>query len=181
MKTKQGTLLLAVVLAAPAFAFADNISGHSQGGNKYVTLSDGFTSQQGLQDNSARCTFLFSSPKENGLRTSSFSGASLNEIAKGEESSNLGALSGTGMGSEGRPVTVVDFGGNKGSSFGRDKGKGPGKDNGGDGGGNGTGGGSDDPSPPALIAEPGSRALLLFGLGGLGLVCYRRKALTNAI
>jgi hypothetical protein len=165
VKNKQGTLLLAVILAAPAFAFADSVPCHSKGGNKYVSLSDGFTGQQELQDGSARCNFLFSSPKENELQTTSISVLS------------------TGISSDSRPVTVVDFGGNKGTSFGRDKGKGRGKEHGGDGEGNGAGAGvgSGGTSPLVSVAEPGLQTLLLFGLGGLGFVFYRRKTLTNAI
>lgn len=181
MKNKQGTLLLAVILAAPAFAFADNIPGHSKGGNNNVSLSEGFTGQQELQDGSAKCNFLFSSPKENGVQTTSISGASLSDFAKGDKSSNLGTLAGTGISSDSRPVNVVDFGSNKDSSFGRDEGKGRGKHNGGDGDGNGPGVGSGDPPPAVSVAEPGSQSFLLFGLAGMGTLFYRRKTLTNAI
>jgi len=173
VKKKQRAFLLAALLAAPAFAFADNISGHSKGGNKYVTLSEGLTGQQDLQESSARCTFLFSSPKENGVQTTSIAGASLSEIAKGG-GSNLGA-----PGSQ--PATLLTSGANEGASSGNGKGKGRGKQNGGAGDGNGTAAGSSGASPTVPIAEPASQTLLLFGLAGLGMLAYRRKALINAI
>jgi hypothetical protein len=174
VEKKQGAFLLAVLLAAPAFAFADDISGHSKGGNKYVTLSEGLTGQQDLQESSARCNFLFSSPKENGVQTTSIAGASLSEIAKGGGGSNLGA-----PGSQ--PATLLTSGANEGASSGNGKGKGLGKQNGGAGDGIGTAAGSGGASPTVPIAEPSSQTLLLFGLAGLGMLAYRRKALTNAI
>ena len=183
MKNKQATLLLAVILAAPAFAVADSIPGHSRNGNKYVTLSDGFTEQQDPQGGSARCNFLFSSIKENGSKTSSIAGGSLGEFAKGEMGSNLGALSRTGMGSDSSPVKVVDFGSNQGTSLASDKdnGKGDGKHNGNAGNRNGTGVGGETPSPVISVPEPGSQTLLLVGLAGLGVAFFRRRTLTNAI
>jgi hypothetical protein len=181
LQNKQGTLLLAVILAAPAFAFADNIPAHSKGGSKYVSLSEGFTGQQELQDSSARCSFLFSSPKENGVQTPSISGATFSDIAKGDGGANLGALAGAGTGSDSRPGTGGDFGGNGGTSSGGDQGKGRGKHNGGNGDGAGSGVGSGDPAPVASVAEPGSRTLLLFGLAGFGMIFYRRRMLMIAI
>ena len=176
MKKKQEAFLLAVILAAPAFAFADDISGHSKGGNKYVTLSEGMTGQQDLQESSARCNFLFSVPKENGVQTTSIAGASLSEIAKGDKGSNL-----SGMGSGNQPATLLTSGANEGASSGNGKGKGHGKQNGGVGDGNGTAPGSGGVSSTVPIAEPASQTLLLFGLAGLGMLSYRRKTLTNAI
>ena len=180
MKKQQGAFLLAVLLAAPAFAFADNISGHSKGGNKYVTLSEGFTGQQDLQESSARCNFLFSSPKETGVQTTSIAGASLSEIAKGDKGLNPGSL-GSGMGSGNQPATLLTSGANEGASSGNGKGKGHGKQNGGAGGGNGTVSGSGGSASTVFIAEPASQTLLLFGLAGLGMLSYRRKTLTNSI
>jgi hypothetical protein len=185
LKTKRAPLLLAVILAAPAFAFADNIPGHSRTGNSYVTFSEGFTEQQDLQGSSARCNFLFSSVKENGSGTGSVSGAFLTGFAKGDNDSNPGTLLNTEKESDSHPVMLVGFGGDgsKSSSFGRDKGKGRGKSNGGDGDGNGNASGTGSGTPPPLtsVAEPGSQTLLLFGLAGLGMLFYRRKTLANAI
>lgn len=178
MKSRQGTLLLAVILAAPAFAFADNIPGHSMGANKYVTFSEGFTSQQNLPRGSAECNLLFGVPKENGLSTSSIVGSSSSVNAMGEKGSVLG----TGGASSGNSVNLVDFSGNIGASFDNDKGKGKGKgkQSGNSGNGNGSTSGSGDPSPSVVVAEPGSQTLLLYGLAGVALVFYRRKVLTNA-
>ena len=183
MKNQQATLLLAVILAAPAFAVADNIPGHSKSGNEYVTFSDGFADQQDLKGNSARCNFLLSSIKENGSKTSSIAGGSLSEFAKGEMGSNIGALPRTGMGSDSSPVKVVDFGSNQGTSLASDKdnGKGDGKHNGNAGNRNGTGVGGETPSPVISVPEPGSQTLLLVGLAGLGVAFFRRRTLTNAI
>jgi len=164
-------LLLAVILAAPAFAFADNIPGHSKSGNNYVAFSEGLTDQQDSQGNSARCNFLLSSIKENGSETSSF--------AKDEKGANLGTYLSTGVDSNAHPVTLVDFGANQGASSDKDKGKG--KRGGGAGNENGTTSGSGAPSPLIAVAEPGSQTLLLFGLAGLGVLFYRRKTLTSAI
>ena len=171
MKPKQAPLLLAVILAAPAFAFADNIPGHSKSGNNYVAFSEGLTDQQDSQGNSARCNFLLSSIKENGSETSSF--------AKDEKGANLGTYLSTGVDSNAHPVTLVDFGANQGASSDKDKGKG--KRGGGAGNENGTTSGSGAPSPLIAVAEPGSQTLLLFGLAGLGVLFYRRKTLTSAI
>jgi PEP-CTERM motif len=183
LKNQQATLLIAVILAAPVFAVADNIPAHFKGGSKYVALSEGFADQQDLQGGSARCNFLFSSIKENGSKTSSVAGGSLNEFAKGEMGSNLGALPRTGMGSDSSPVKVVDFGSNQGTSSAsaKNNGKGDGKHNGNDGNRNGTGVGSETPSPVISVPEPESQTLLLVGLAGLGVFVFRRRTLTNAI
>jgi hypothetical protein len=171
LNSKQRTLLFAVILAAPVFAFADNIPGHSRDRNNYVSFSEGLTDQQDSHSNSARCNFLLSSVKEpvkgNESRISSTAGASFSGFAKGE-SVNLGG-----------------FGANQGASSDKDEGKGQGKQRGGASDGNGSGSGSESgsgvPSPAVSVAEPGSQTLLLFGLAGLGMLFYRRKTLTNAI
>jgi hypothetical protein len=183
MQNPRATLLLAVILAAPAFALADTIPGHSKNGNNYVTFSEGFTEQQDLQGSSARCNFLLGSIKENRWNTKSIPHGSFSEFAKGDKSSNFAALPNAGVESDSREVNLVDFrgNGNKNSSFGRDKGKGRGKHSGGDGEGNSSGTGSGTPLPVVSVAEPASQTLLLFGFAGLGLVFYRRKILTNAI
>jgi hypothetical protein len=183
LKNKQGTLLLAVVLATAAPAFADSIPGHSRSGNNYVAFSEGLTDQQDLQGNSARCNFLLSSIKEEGSKTSSFAPASFSEFAKGEKGANLGTYLNSGLRSEPTPPKVVDFGGNQGASSDNNNGQGKGKHNGtdGDGNGNGTGVGSGTPEPLIPIAEPGSQTLVLSGLAGLGMLFYRRKSLTSAV
>lgn len=178
MKNKQAPLLLAVILAAPAFAFADNIPGHSKTGNNYVTFSEGLTDPQDSPGNSARCNFLWGSVKENEAKTLSISHASFSEFARADKGSSLGALLNTGMESDSQHVRLVDFGGNQAD---KDKGKGRGKRHGGDGNGNGSGGGSGDPSPAVAVAEPGSQTLLLLGLAGLSMAFIRRRTLTNAI
>jgi hypothetical protein len=175
LKNQHAAFLIAVILAAPAFALADNIPGHSKSGNNYVTFSEGFTEQQDVQGSSARCNFLLGSIKENGSNTNSIPHASFSEFARGDKGSNFGALPNAGVESDSREVNLFDFrdNGNKSSSYGRDKGKGRGKHSGdGDGGTSGTGSGT--PDPLVAIAEPGSQTLLLFGLAGLGLVFYRR-------
>jgi hypothetical protein len=177
LKNHQATLLLAVILAAPAFAVADSIPGHSRSGNNYVSFSEGLADQQDLRGSSARCNFLVSSVKGDASKTSSF--------AKGEKGANLGVLLGTGSGSDTHPVKVVDFGANQGASSDnqngkdKDKGKHNGTDGNGEGNGNGVGSGTPDPVIP--VAEPGSQTLVLFGLAGLGMFSYRRKSLTSAI
>lgn len=183
LKNQHAALLIATILAAPAFALADNISGHSKSGNNYVTFSEGFTEQQDLQGSSARCNFLLSSIKENGSNTNSIPHASFSEFAKGDKGSNLGTSLNAGTEPGSRSVNLIDFrgDGSKNSSFGRDKGKGRGKLDGGDGDGNPTGTGSGDPSPFVSVAEPRSQTLLFFGLAGLGLLFYRRKSLATAI
>jgi hypothetical protein len=175
LKIQHPILLLAGILAVPAFAFADNIPGHSKAGNNYVAFSEGLTDQQDSQGNSARCNFLWGSVKENGAKTNPISHASFSEFAKGDMGSNLGALLNTGMQSDSQHVRLVDFGGNQAGPLDKDKGKGRGKPNGASGTGSGT------PSPLTSVAEPGSQTLLLFGLAGLGMFFYRRKALANAI
>jgi len=174
LKNQQATLLLAAILAVPVFAFADNIPGHSKSGHDYVTFSEDFTGQHDSQGNSARCNFLSGLTKEN-------AGASFSGITKGEKDSERGISLSAGITSDEHSVKLVDFDGNKGSSFGRDKDKGRGKDHGDDGDGNGTGSGGGVPSPSIFVPEPGSQTLLLFGLAGLGTLFYRRKILTNAI
>jgi hypothetical protein len=181
LKNHQATLLLAVILAAPAFAAADSISGHSRSGNNYVSFSEGLTDQQDLQGNSARCNFLVSSIKQEGSKTSSFVPASFSEFAKGEKGANPGTYLSTGPRSDIPAPKVVDFGGNQGASSDNNNGKGKGKHNGTDGDGNGTGVGSGTPEPLIPIAEPSSQTLVLFGLAGLGMFSYRRRTLTNAI
>jgi hypothetical protein len=172
LKNKQAPWLLAVILAAPTFAFADNIPGHSKTGNNYVTFSEGLLDQQDSQGNSARCNFLLSSIKENGSETSTF--------AKGEKGTSLGTYLSTGVDSNSHPVKLLDFGANQGASSDKDKGKGWGKPRGGDGDDNGSGGSSSAPSPLIAVAEPGSQSVLLFGLAAVGMLFYRRKALANA-
>jgi hypothetical protein len=183
LKNQQARLLLAVILAAPALALADNIPGHSKTGNNYVTFSEGFSEQQDSQGSSARCNFLLGSVKETGANTDSIARASFSDFAKGDKGSNFGALLNTGMDSDNHQVRLFDFGGSQGASSDsdKDKGKGHGKGEGGDGDGNGTGSGSGAPSPVVSVAEPGSQSLLLFGLAGMGIFFYRRKTLTNAI
>lgn len=171
MKNQQATLLLAAILAAPAFAVADNIPGHSKSENNYVTFSEGLTDQQDLQGNSARCIFFSGSTGENRSQTNSIAGASLRGMAKSES------------------VNLVDFGDHQGASSDKDEGRGRGKHGGASGGGNGSGSGDGNgsgsgggvSSPVIFIAEPGSQKLLLFGLAGLGMLFYRRKTLKNTI
>jgi hypothetical protein len=160
LKNQQATLLLALILAAPVFALADHIPGHSRTGNNYVSFSEGFADQQDSQDNSARCNFLLSSIKENESGTISF--------AKGEKATNLGSYLSAGMGSNTQPVKLIDFGASQGASSDNDKGKGPVKHHGGDGDGNGSVGASGAPSP-LIVAEPGSQSLLLFGLAAVAM------------
>lgn len=181
MKNKQAPLLLAVILAAPAFAFADNIPGHSKTGNNYVTFSEGLTDPQDSPGNSARCNFLLGSVKANEAKTNSISHESFSEFEKGDKGSNLGALLNTGMESDSQHVRLVDFGGNQADSSDKDKGKSQGKRHGGDGDGNGAGVGSGDPPPLVSVPEPGSQTLLLVGLAGLSMAFIRRRTLTNAI
>jgi hypothetical protein len=183
LKNHQATLLFAVILAAPAFASADNISAHSRSGNSLVSFSEGLTDQQDLKGNSARCNFLVSSIKEEGSKSSSFAPASFSEFAKGEKGANLGAYLSTGMDSDVRPPRLVDFGGNQGASSEINNGKSKGKHNGtdGDGNDNGTGAGSGAPEPLIPVPEPASQTLVLFGMAGVGLFLYRRKLLLNAI
>jgi len=180
LKNRQATLLLAAILAAPAFALADNIPGHSKIGSNYVAFSEGFSEQQDSQGGSARCNFILSSVKENGMKTNYFARASFTEFAKGDKGSNFGSPLNTGMESDSNDVKLVDFGGNQGASADKDKGKGNGKGDEGDGDENGTGSGSGDSSPGIPVAEPASQTLLLFGLAGMGMFFYRRKTLTNA-
>ena len=175
MKTKQAPMLLAVILAAPALAFADNIPGHSKTGNNYVTFSEGLTDQQDSQASSARCNILSGSIKENGSETNSF--------ARDEKSANFASYLSPGVGSNAHPVALVDFGPDQGASSDNDKGKGKakGKQGEGSGNGNGTTSANGAPSPVIAITEPGSQPLLLFGLAGVGMLFYRRKTLTKAI
>jgi hypothetical protein len=178
---QKATLLLAVILAAPAFALADNIPGHSKSGINYVSFSEGLTELQGLDGNSARCNFLLSSIKVNGAEANYIARASFSQFAKGDNGSNSGTPLNTALASDSHPVKLADFGGNQGaSSNDKDKGKGQGTDNGGDGKGNESGSGGDDP-PSVNIAEPGSQTLLLFGLAGLGMLVYLRRTLTFSV
>jgi hypothetical protein len=173
LKTRQAPLLIAVILAAPAFAFADNISSHSKSGSNYVAFSEGLMDQQDSQGNSARCNFLLSSIKENGSETRSFAGD--------EKGAHLGSYLSTEENSNTHPAKLVDFGANQGASSDNDKGKVRGKHLGGNGDGIGSGGGSGASSFAIVVAEPGSQSLLLFGLAAVGILFYRRKTLTIAI
>lgn len=166
MKYKNAASFLALALAAAVPLFADSFPGHSRGGSKYVTFSEGFTSQQNSQGGAAECNFLLGAPTATGLTTSSIAG-----------------LSSTGMAASGASVKLVDFKGNQSASSDKDKGKGKGKGKQGGGSGNGTGttSGSGAPAPLVAVAEPGSQSLLLFGLAGLGMLVFRRKTFTSAI
>lgn len=171
MQYKNAASFLAITLAAAVPLFADSFPGHSRGGSKYVTFSEGFTSQQNSQGGAAECNFLIGAPKENGLSASS--------LVMGEKGSGLGS----GGASTGNSVHLVDFSGNNGTSADKDKGKGKGKgkQNGGSGGGNGTAAGNGGSAPLVSVPEPSSQTLLLFGLAGLGMLVFRRKAFTSAI
>jgi PEP-CTERM motif len=173
LKNKRAPLLLAVILAAPAFAFADNIPGHSKTGNNFVSFSEGLTDQQDSQGNSARCNFLLSSIKQNGSNTGSFT--------MGGKDANLGTHLSTGMASNTNPIKLFDLGANQGASSDKNKRKGPDKHDGDNSGGDGSGVGGGLPSPVIAVPEPGSQLLLLFGLTGAGILFYRRKASTNAV
>jgi hypothetical protein len=179
LKSYQAALLLAVILAAPALALADNILGHSRSGNTYVTFSEGFSEEQGPQSGSARCNFLLSSMKRNGIETNSVARASFSEFTKGDKGANFVAPLNTEVESHSDQIKLVNFGGNQGASS--DKGKVGENHNEADGDKNEEGSGSGIPLLEISVAEPGSQTLLLFGLAGLGMLFYRRKTLTNAI
>jgi hypothetical protein len=166
MKYKNVASFLAFTLAAAAPVFADTFPGHAKGGSKYVTFSEGFTSQQNSQSGAAECNFLLGAPKENGLSISTIAGSSS-----------------SGLAASGDSVRIIDFKGNQGTSSDKDKGKGKdkGKQGGGAGGGNGTRGGNGGSGSVVYVSEPGSQLLLLIGLAGFGLVFYRRKILTTAV
>jgi hypothetical protein len=165
MKYKNAASLLAITLAAAVPLFADGI----RGGSKYVTFSEGFTSQQSGQGASAECNFLLGATKENGLSTSA--------TAMGEKGSTLGSSPAP----SGNSINLVNFNGNDGASSDKDKGKGKGKPGGGSGNGNGTTPGNGAPSPVIAVTEPGSRSLLLFGLACLAMLVFRRKTFTIAV
>jgi len=177
VNNKRGTLLLAAILAVPAFAAADGIPGHSKGGTKYVSLSEGFTGEQDLQGSSARCSFLFSSVRDGGIETSSTGGVALSDVAKGDMSAKFGVL-GAGVGSDSRPAEKGDFDADHGASSEGGSGKGRGDHHWGDL--DGTGEESSFSSTGISVAEPGSQAFLLFGLAALGTVFYRRITLRHA-
>jgi MYXO-CTERM domain-containing protein len=181
LKNQHATLLLAVILSAPTFAFADSIHDHPKGENKDVTLLGRFADQEDLQDSSTRRNFLLSSVKENGSKRSSNVGAAFGEFAKGDKNANLGLLLNDGMESDSHPVKLFDFDANQGASSDKDKGKSWGRHNGYDDDGNGTVVASGDISAATSVAEPGSQTLLLVGLAALGMFFSRRRKLTNAI
>jgi hypothetical protein len=163
LKNQQATLFLAAVLAAPAFALADNVPGHSESGNTFITHSEGFPEQPDLQSNAARCNFLSSSAREEGLRTSSIAGASFGGITKGES------------------MNLFDFGEDQGTSSDSDNRMGHGKHNRGDVDGIATGIDCGTPSPAVPVPELGSQTLLLVGLAGLGMLFFLRKTLTDTV
>jgi hypothetical protein len=179
MRHKNAASFLAFTLAAAVPLFADSIPGHSRGGSKYVTFSEGFTSEQNVRGGSAECNFLLGAPKEKGLSTSTIVGSFSSAIARGEKGSELGS----GGASSGNSVHLVDFSGNNGTSSDKDKGKGKakGKQGGASSGGNDAGAGNGGSAPVLPVVEPGSQSLLLVGLAGLGMVFFRRRTLTNAI
>ena len=183
MKNRQVTLVLAAILAAPAFAFADNIPGHSRAGNNFVSFSEGLGDQQDSHGSSARCNFLLSSMplKANASSMASIGGASPSGFAKAEIGPNLGVLLNTGMGLDSHPEKGIDLGVSQNASPERDKWKTHGKHNGGDPNGNLGGTGNGNPSPLVAVPEPGSHTLLFVGLAGLGVVFLRRRTITNAI
>lgn len=175
MKYKNAASLLALTLAAAIPLFADGI----KGGGKYVTFSEGFTSQQSGQASSAECNFLLGATKENGLSTSSIVGSSTSAMAMGEKGATLGSSAAP----SGNSINMVNFNGNNGASSDKDKGKGKGKgkQGGGSGNGNGTTSGNGAPSSVTVVTEPGSQSLLLFGLAGLAMLVFMRKTFTNAV
>ncbi len=180
MKNRQATLLLAVILAAPASALANNIPGHSRSGNTYVTFSEGFSEQQGPQSGSARCNFLLSSMKRNGIETNSVAHASFSVFAKSDKNAIVGAPLNTGVESDSDHIKLVNFGGNQGSSSDKDRGTVAGNHNGADADKNEEGSGSGTPPLEISVAEPASQTLLLFGLAAVGILFYRPKTLANA-
>jgi hypothetical protein len=177
LKNKEEILLLAVVLATAAPAFADNISGQSEFGNSHVAFSEGLTEQQEVKGSSARCSFLLDSVSQNGAKTYSIIRTSFSEFTRSDKRFNLGELQNAGMESDSGHVKLVDF--DWGASPAKGKDKGHKRYDGGDGEGNTMGNGSGTLSPVILAAEPGEQTLLLCGLAGLGMLCYRRKILRN--
>lgn len=153
MKNKQSALVLAVLLTIAAPAFADSIPAHSGGTEKDLALAAGFTDQQDFQGGFAQHNPIMDSVEENGVRGVAISGA------------------------------LVDFHGNQALSFDGEKVKIHGKHHGdfGDGNGNSNGNGGSAAGPAVAVAEPGSQALLLYGLTGLGMFFYRRNYLRDAI
>jgi len=174
-------LLLAVTLAAPAFALADNIPGHSRSGNAYVAFSEGFSEQQGPQSGSARCNFLLISIKKNAVETNSFARASFSEFAKSDKSANFVAPVNTTVESDSDHIKLVNLSGNQGASSDKDHGTAAGSHSSADGDSNEEGSGGGAPAPDISVAEPASQTFLLFGLAAVGILLYRRKTLTNAI
>ena len=175
MKYRHGSLFLAVALSTAAPAFADKVPADFRDGDRDSVYTQALPNAKGLQGAPVYRNSGLSIFKEEEFRSEFNTVVPMGDFSKDDKTSDLGALLNSEFASTNHQVSPFDRSFNHDEFWGRDGGKDWDNHN------QWKWDGNDGALSVVVTPEPGSLALLLFGLAGLGMIVYRRNPLKKAV